>query len=132
MNILGTHDIIGNEKQAILKICSKGALVLQSTSSIKSIILYYNFRMLIDIFDRDYFTFFKLYTNDLKVRSQTTLSNMNHYLNYKENAIIPSTLTLLILFQKASEIHLISDFVCLMSKYSQKLHRFHNNVHIII
>ena len=36
------------------------------------------------------------------------------------------------LIQYTSELHLISDFVCLMSKYSQKLHRFHNNVHIII
>ena len=36
------------------------------------------------------------------------------------------------LIQNTSELHLISDFVCLMSKYSQKLHRIQNNVPIII
>ena len=111
---------------------SKNALISHNAISEKYIIPYYIFEILLKFFDKDYFTFLKLYTKDLKVKSQTTLSNLNHYLHYKENAIIPSTLTLLILFQKALEINLISDFVCLMSKYSQKLHRFHNNVHIII
>ena len=89
-------DDIGNEKQLILKICSNNALVSKRAISEKYIIQYYIFERLFKFFDKDYFTFLKLYTKDLKVRSQTTLSKLNHYLNYKENAIIPSTLTLLI------------------------------------
>ena len=120
------------KKKIILKIYSTNALVSKTAFSEKYIIQYYSFERIIRFFDKDYFTFLKLYTKDLKVRSQTTLSKLNHYLNYKENAIIPSTLTLLILFQKASEIHLISNFVCLMSNYGKKLHRFRDNIHIII
>ena len=111
---------------------SRNALMSHGAVSERSVILYYIFERLLEFFDKDYFTFLELYTRDLKVKSQTTLSNLNHYLHYKENAIIPSTLTLLILIQNTSELHLISDFVCLMSKYSQKLHRFHKNVSINI
>ena len=73
-NILGPH-IIGKDKQLILKICSKDALVMQGKISLKSIILHYSFKILIEFFDRDYFNFLKLYNKDLTDKSQTNLSN---------------------------------------------------------
>ena len=95
-------------------------------------LIYYILEILIEVFNKNYFIFLELYINNLTVKSQITLSNLNHCLHYKENAIFPGASTFFILIQNTPEIHLVSDFICLMSKYIQKLHRIQNIVPINI
>ena len=60
INLLGHYDIIGNQKQLILNICSKNALVSQSAVLIKSIQYVNNFYYNLTVNKRDTTTYYFL------------------------------------------------------------------------